>query len=34
VTDVRPLGLRILEGEYTEGATVKVDAKDGEFVFE
>jgi ATP-dependent Clp protease ATP-binding subunit ClpB len=28
-----PLSLRILEGDYAEGATVRVDAKDGEFVF-
>ena len=28
-----PLSLRILEGDYAEGATVKVDAKKGEFVF-
>src|SRR3954464_8407089 len=28
------LALRILEGEFTEGDTVKVDAKDGELVFE
>ncbi len=29
-----PLSLRILEGDYPEGATVKVDAKHGEFVFD
>ena len=28
-----PLSLRILEGDYAEGATVRIDAKDGEFVF-
>jgi ATP-dependent Clp protease ATP-binding subunit ClpB len=28
-----PLSMRILEGDYPEGATVKVDAKNGEFVF-
>ena len=28
-----PLSLRILEGDYSEGATVQVDAKDGAFVF-
>jgi len=28
-----PLSLRILEGDYSEGATVQVDAKKGEFVF-
>jgi ATP-dependent Clp protease ATP-binding subunit ClpB len=29
-----PLALRLLEGEFTEGDTVRVDAKDGELVFE
>jgi ATP-dependent Clp protease ATP-binding subunit ClpB len=29
-----PLALRLLEGEFDEGDTVRVDAKDGELVFE
>jgi ATP-dependent Clp protease ATP-binding subunit ClpB len=29
-----PLALRLLEGEFAEGDTVRVDAKDGELVFE
>jgi ATP-dependent Clp protease ATP-binding subunit ClpB len=29
-----PLALRLLEGEFTEGDTVRVDANDGELVFE
>jgi ATP-dependent Clp protease ATP-binding subunit ClpB len=29
-----PLALRLLEGEFTEGDTVRVDARDGELVFE
>ena len=29
-----PLALRLLEGEFTEGDTVRLDAKDGELVFE
>jgi ATP-dependent Clp protease ATP-binding subunit ClpB len=29
-----PLALRLLEGEFTEGDTVRVDAKGGELVFE
>jgi ATP-dependent Clp protease ATP-binding subunit ClpB len=29
-----PLAVRLLEGEFTEGDTVRVDAKDGELVFE
>jgi ATP-dependent Clp protease ATP-binding subunit ClpB len=29
-----PLALRLLEGEFSEGDTVRVDAKDGELVFE
>ncbi|HYX76893.1 MAG TPA: hypothetical protein VE757_06935 [Gaiellaceae bacterium] len=29
-----PLALRLLEGESAEGDTVRVDAKDGELVFE
>jgi ATP-dependent Clp protease ATP-binding subunit ClpA len=29
-----PLALRLLEGEFTEGDTVSVDAKDDELVFE
>jgi ATP-dependent Clp protease ATP-binding subunit ClpB len=29
-----PLALRLLEGEFGEGDTVRVDAKDGELVFE
>src|SRR6185437_12940883 len=29
-----PLALKLLEGEFTEGDTVRVDAKDGELVFE
>jgi len=29
-----PLTLRLLEGEFTEGDTVRVDARDGELVFE
>ena len=29
-----PLALRLLEGDFTEGDTVRVDAKDGELVFE
>ena len=29
-----PLALRLLEGEFTEGDTIRVDAKDGELVFE
>jgi ATP-dependent Clp protease ATP-binding subunit ClpB len=29
-----PLALRLLEGEFTEGDTVRVDAPDGELVFE
>src|SRR5256886_8800026 len=29
-----PLALRLLEGEFNEGDTVRVDAKDGELVFE
>ena len=29
-----PLALRLLEGEFAEGDTVRVDARDGELVFE
>jgi ATP-dependent Clp protease ATP-binding subunit ClpB len=29
-----PLALRLLEGDFGEGDTVRVDAKDGELVFE
>jgi ATP-dependent Clp protease ATP-binding subunit ClpB len=29
-----PLALRLLEGEFAEGDTVRVDAQDGEFAFE
>ena len=29
-----PLALRLLEGEFAEGDTVRVDAQDGELVFE
>jgi ATP-dependent Clp protease ATP-binding subunit ClpB len=29
-----PLALRLLEGEFADGDTVRVDAKDGELVFE
>ena len=29
-----PLALRLLEGEFTEGDTIRVDARDGELVFE
>jgi ATP-dependent Clp protease ATP-binding subunit ClpB len=29
-----PLALRLLEGEFREGDTVRVDARDGELVFE
>jgi ATP-dependent Clp protease ATP-binding subunit ClpB len=29
-----PLALRLLEGEFAEGDTVRVDAKDGELIFE
>ena len=29
-----PLALRLLEGDFAEGDTVRVDAKDGELVFE
>src|SRR5205807_248205 len=29
-----PLALRLLEGEFAEGDTVRVDAKDGELLFE
>jgi ATP-dependent Clp protease ATP-binding subunit ClpB len=29
-----PLALRLLEGEFAEGDTVRVDAQDGELVFD
>jgi ATP-dependent Clp protease ATP-binding subunit ClpB len=29
-----PLALRLLEGEFSDGDTVRVDARDGELVFE
>ena len=29
-----PLALRLLEGEFEEGDTIRVDALDGELVFE
>jgi ATP-dependent Clp protease ATP-binding subunit ClpB len=29
-----PLALRLLEGEFADGDTVRVDARDGELVFE
>ena len=29
-----PLAMRLLEGEFAEGDTVRVDAQDGELVFE
>jgi len=29
-----PLALRLLEGEFSDGDTVRVDAQDGELVFE
>jgi ATP-dependent Clp protease ATP-binding subunit ClpA len=29
-----PLALRLLEGDFGEGDTVRVDAKEGELVFE
>jgi ATP-dependent Clp protease ATP-binding subunit ClpB len=29
-----PLALRLLEGEFTEGDTIRVDARDGELVFD
>jgi ATP-dependent Clp protease ATP-binding subunit ClpB len=29
-----PLALKLLEGEFAEGDTVRVDARDGELVFE
>jgi ATP-dependent Clp protease ATP-binding subunit ClpB len=29
-----PLAIRLLEGDFAEGDTVRVDVKDGELVFE